>query len=129
ALAWGHEGDELVVADLDEDVARRDLRDLAVLALALDANDLAERLLLDAGEERLDDAELHVGLEQREAHLAQRGLDVLLGQLGEAGEAISGGFEAFGERVEHGLGVRLSTGRASKRPPTSATRAACRERY
>ncbi len=85
--------------------------------LARDANDLAERLLLDAGEERLDDAELDVGLEQREAHLAQRRLDVLLGQLGQAREAVSGRFEPFGEGVEHGVGVRLSTGRGAGHGP------------
>ena len=67
--------DELVVADLDELVGGRDL---VRLALVLDAglDRLPERLLLDAGEEALDHAELHVGLEQRQAHLAQRGLDV-----------------------------------------------------
>ncbi len=70
--------------------------------LARDADDLAEGLLLDAREERLDDAELDVGLEEREAHLAQRGLDVLLGQLGQAGEAVAGGLETLGEGVEHG---------------------------
>ena len=81
---------------------------LPFLPLGARADDLAERLLLDAGEERLDDAELDVGLEQREAHLAQRGLDVLLGQLGEAREAVPGRFEPFGEGVEHGWGVGLA---------------------
>ncbi len=80
------------------------------------ANDLAERLLLHAREERLDDAELDVRLEQREAHLAQRGLDVLLGQLGQAREAIPGRFEPFGEGVEHGVGGWLSTGRRPPKP-------------
>ena len=45
---------------------------LAALALGLDADDLAERLLLHAREERLDDAELDVGLEEAQAHLAER---------------------------------------------------------
>ncbi len=61
-----------------------------VLALRADPDDLAEGLLLHAREEGLDDAELDVGLEQREAHLAEGGLDVLLGQLGQAGEAVPG---------------------------------------
>ena len=64
ALAGRHEGDELVVADLDEDLPGRDLDRLPFLALRARPNDLAERLLLDASEEGLDDAELDVCLEQ-----------------------------------------------------------------
>ena len=54
------------------------MRLAAVLHARLDG--LAERLLLDARQEALDDAELDVGLEQRQPHLAQRRLDVLLGR-------------------------------------------------
>ena len=105
ALAGRHERDELVVADLDERVARRDLDGLPVLALRPDAHDLAERLLLHAGEERLDDAELDVGLEQREAHLAERRLDVLLGELGEPGEAVSRGLKPLASASNMGGGL------------------------
>jgi hypothetical protein len=87
ALAPRHDGDELVVTDLHEDVARRDLHGVAVHALGLHADDLAQCLLLHASEEGLDDAELHVGLEQREADLAESRLEVLLGQLrGQRGD-------------------------------------------
>ncbi len=41
----------------------------------------AEAALLDRGRELLDDLEVDVGLEQREADLAHRGIDVGLGQL------------------------------------------------
>ena len=49
-------------------------RDLDLLALGPGAqlDRLAERLLLDPGEEGLGDLELDVGLEQRHAHVAQR---------------------------------------------------------
>src|SRR4029079_12215098 len=40
----------------------------------------ADRLLADAISEISDDLERNVGLEQRAAHLAHRGLDVLFGQ-------------------------------------------------
>ena len=116
AVAGRHERDELVVADLDEDLARRDLQRLALLALRARPDDLAERLLLHASEEGLDDAELDVRLEQREPDLAERGLDVLLRQLGQTREAIPGRFEPFGEGVEHGVGGWLSTGRRPTKP-------------
>ena len=107
-----HERDHLVVADLHEDVAGRHLDGLAILTLGADTDDLAQRLLLHARQERLDDAELDVGLEQRQAHLAQGRVDVLLGQLGQTGEAVARGLEAFGEGVEHGwVTQRISTAR------------------
>ncbi len=97
-----HERDELLVADLHEDVARRDPHALTVLPLGARADDLAEGFLFHSGEERLDDAELDVGLEQRQPHFTQRSVDVLLGQLGEAGETIACGFEPLGQGIEHG---------------------------
>jgi hypothetical protein len=102
AFPGRHECDEFVVADLHEDVARRHLHRLPVLPLGPDANDLPECLLLDARKEGLHNAELDVGLEQRETHLAQRRVDVLLRQLRQPGQAVARRFEAFGERVEHG---------------------------
>ena len=102
-LAFGaHEFDELVVADLDELIGRRDLDRLA-LGLCLDLDGLAERFFFHAGEERFDDAELDVGLEQREPDLAKRGLDVFLVELRETGEPVLRLFESFGERVEHAV--------------------------
>ena len=41
---------------------------------------LADRLVLDRRDEVLDDGQRDVGLEQREPHLAQRVLDVVVGQ-------------------------------------------------
>ena len=49
-----------------------------------------------AREEALDHPQLHVGLEQRQAHFAERGLEVLLVQLGEPGEAVLCLAETFG---------------------------------
>jgi len=74
-----HERDQLVLADLDEKLARPD-RDLLALDLCAALDDLADRLLLYTAEETLDDVELDVGFEQGQAHVAQRLLDVLLGQ-------------------------------------------------
>ena len=97
----GHHLFELVVADLDEEVAGGDVARLAgLLHSALQR--LPDRLLLDAGEEGFDDADLDVRFEQAQADLAQGGVDVAVGELGEPGEAIAGLAKAFGERVEHG---------------------------
>jgi len=66
------------VADLDEVVARRRL-DLAPLLVGRGGRDhLAERLLLHPGEEALGDVELDVGLEERDADVAQGVIDVRL---------------------------------------------------
>ena len=79
-----------------------------ILALRANAHDLAERLLFHACEERFDDAELHVRLEQRQPHFAKGDVDILLGQLRETCEAVLGGFEALGECVKHGEGLSTS---------------------
>ena len=42
-----------------------------------------------------------VRLEQREAHLAHRGVDVVLAQLAARANVAESGLEAVGERVEH----------------------------
>jgi hypothetical protein len=98
----GHEGDELVVADLRELIARADAHRLPVGSLGAHADDFAERFFLHAGEERLGHAELDVGLEQGEPHFAQRGVDVLLVQLRETRQAIFCLSKAVGEGVKHG---------------------------
>ena len=70
-LAVGAErGDQFVMDDLDHHLAGRDRLD----------DGGADRLLADAIGEASDDLERDVGLEQRAAHLAHRGVDVLLGQ-------------------------------------------------
>jgi hypothetical protein len=97
-----HHRDHLVVADLDEVIARGGLV-RARVGLHLGGDRLAEGLLLHAAQEGLHDADLDVRFEEAEAHLAQRGVDVALGQLGEAGEAVSGLAEAPGDRLEHGM--------------------------
>jgi hypothetical protein len=48
----------------------------------------SHRPLLDAGDEILDDAEVDVGLEQREPDLAHRLVDVVLAQPALAAEAV-----------------------------------------
>ncbi len=50
----------------------------------------------------LDDLEVDVGLEQREADLAHRLVDVLVGQLAVATEVAEDVLKAFAEGVEHG---------------------------
>ena len=47
------------------------------------------------------DAEVHVGLEQRRAHLRERLGDVRVGELGHAAEAVARVLEALAERLEH----------------------------
>ncbi len=63
---------------------------------------LAEGLLFHAREECFDDADLDVGLEEAQPHLAKRGFDVLLVELGEPGETVSSLAKPFRDRVEHG---------------------------
>ena len=61
----------------------------------------AERALLDLRRELLDDAEVDVGLEQREADLAHGGVDVGLGQRPALTDVGEGRLELLGECVEH----------------------------
>ena len=70
---------QLLVDDLDDLLARVELADHLG----------AEAALLDRGGELLDDLEVDVGLEQRQADLAHRGVDVLLGQRAVAADAAS----------------------------------------
>ena len=73
----------------------------------------AERALLHRGGELLDDLEVDVGLEQRQADLAHGLVDVVLGQLAARADVGEGRLEAFGERVEHRLSRLQPGGRAA----------------
>ena len=95
-----HEVDELVVDDLDDHLAGVDA------GQHLDA----ERLLLDAFDEVARDREVDVGLEERQPHLAERLLDVVLGDPALAGELAEEALEALGERVEHRENGYVTTG-------------------
>ena len=64
---------------------------------------LPERPLLDRRGELLDDLEVDVGLEQREADLAHRLVDVVLGQLAARADVGEGGLKPVGEGVEHSM--------------------------
>ena len=65
-----HQRGELAMDDADQRLTRRQRAD----------DLLADGLLLDRGDEVLDDRQRDVGFEQREAHLAQRVLDVGVGE-------------------------------------------------
>ena len=96
--------EQLVVARLHEEVAGGEPVDLPLVPHA-GAQGLPDRLLLHAGEEALDDAQLDVGGQQREPHLAQRRLDVLVGELRQPRQAVLRLTKPFGQRLEHGRGV------------------------
>ena len=83
--------DQLVVHDLDDLLARRERLEHV----------LPDGLLADAVDEALDDLEVDVGLEQRHAHLAQRLLDVVLGQPAAAAEPVEDGLQSRAQGVEH----------------------------
>ena len=63
----------------------------------------ADRALAHRRDERADDPEVDVRLEQREADLAHRLGDVLVGQRAALAHAVEGALELLGERVEHCL--------------------------
>ena len=102
-----HQVGEGLVADLDEVVLGAD-PDLLVLGLGDELDLGAQRPLLDVAEELLDRLELDVGLEQAQAHVLERLVDDVLGQLALAGEPLSCGAEALGDGLEHG-GVDSTT--------------------
>ena len=74
----------------------------------------ADGPLADPGDEVLDDLEVDVGLEQRQADLAHRGVDVGLADAAAAGQAGEGLAQALAEGVEHGFGG-LRVGSAGRR--------------
>ena len=86
--------DQLVVDDLDDLLAgRQALEDL-----------VADGLLADARDEVLDDLEVDVRLEQREADLAHGGIDVGLADPAAAGQVAERLAQPLAEGVEHGPG-------------------------
>jgi hypothetical protein len=88
-----------------------DLHDLLARCQAL--HDVgAEGTLLHGGDELPHDAEVDVGLEQREADLAHRAVDVVLAQAPLAAQAVERRAEPVGEGVEH---------RRSVDPPVEST--------
>ena len=68
----------------------------------------ADSLVANRGDEILDDRQRDVGLEQREAHFAQRILDVGVGQPRFAAQLLHDAAEPLGQVVEHrGAGERM----------------------
>ena len=58
---------------------------------------LAEGVLLDGGDEVADDVQVDVGLEERQPYLAERILDVALGDLALPPQFAQQGFELLAE--------------------------------
>ena len=85
--------DQRIVDDLDDHLAGLDRLD----------HRGADRLGAGAVDERAHDFERHVGLEQRAAHLAHGGVDVLLGEGAAAGQLVQYAGELFGKALEHGF--------------------------
>ena len=84
--------DELLVDDLDDLLSRVErLRQF-----------LAVTAFLDRRNEFLDDRQVDVGLEEGDADLASRGVDVGIGETSLATQSFEGGCEAVLESVEHG---------------------------
>ena len=67
---------------------------------------LAERLGFDAFNEIAGDLEIDIGLQQGEAHLAQRIADVGLGNFAEAAQVLEGVLELVAQRIEHKVTLR-----------------------
>ena len=82
--------DQLVMDDLDHHLAGRDRLD----------DGGADRLLAHAIGKTPDDVEGDVGLEQRAAHLAHRGIDVLFGQRTAPRQPIENATKLFRQIVE-----------------------------
>ena len=89
--ALAHQRGQLLQHDLHDLLARREaLQDVR-----------AARALAHRGHEVLDDAEVDVGLEQREADLAHGARDVVLGQAPAAAQVAERRGQPVGEGVEH----------------------------
>ena len=95
-----HELLEFVLADENEMLPRRRLQFFAAL-FSLNLHDLPNGPLLHPIEEGAHHPQLHVRLQQRHANLANRLIDVLLGQGGLAREGGFGVFEAFRDDLKH----------------------------
>jgi hypothetical protein len=86
------ECDHLVADDLDDLLRRRQTPEHV----------LPQRSIPHAIDERLDDLEVNVGLEQRETNLAERSLHVLRREPRLAAEALENVLKAIAQRFEHG---------------------------
>ena len=64
---------------------------------------LADRALAHGGDERLDHAEVDVGLEQGEPDLAHRPIDVFLAQGSTRAQVAQRGLQLVGKRLEHAV--------------------------
>ena len=62
---------------------------------------LAERLLLDIGDELLDDLEVDIGLEQSETNLSEAILESLLRQLPLPAQVLEGALQLFRQVFKH----------------------------
>ena len=91
AFGVAEERDHLVADDLDDLLRRRQAAE----------NILPHRAVANPVDERLDDLEIDVRLEQRQPDLAQRRLDVLGGEPRLATKGLEDVLEACTERVEH----------------------------
>ena len=91
ALCIAEQRDHFVADDPHDMLRRREAAE----------NVLPHRPVTDAIDERLDDLEVDVGLEERETNLAKRGLDGFGRQLRLAPERFEDVLEACAERVEH----------------------------
>ena len=89
------------VAEERQHLVAHDAHDLLRRRQALQ-NLLIDRLVADAIDERLDDLEVDVRLEQRHADFAQRGLDRLLGEADLTAQRPEDSLQAVTERIEHG---------------------------
>ena len=76
---------------------------------------LADRLVPDRGDEVLDDRQRDVGLEQREPDLAQRVLDVGVGEACLAAQLLDDAGEPLGEIVEHRESARTPERKSAPR--------------
>ena len=91
AFGVAEERDHLVAHDLDDLLRRRQAA----------KHILPERPIAHAVDERLDDLEVDVGFEQREADLAERRLHVLRRQPCLAPQGLENVLKAIAERLEH----------------------------
>ena len=77
----------------------------------LDEHLLSDRALAHGGDERLDDAEVDVGLEQREADLAHGAIDVLGAERAARAQVAEGGLQFVRKRLEHAGRMVAARGR------------------
>jgi hypothetical protein len=101
ALRFAKQRDHLVTDDLDDLLARRQTAEHV----------LPHRAVAHAIDERLDDLEVDVGLEERETDLAQRSLDVLGRQFRFAAKRFERILETRSQGFEH-----WTVGRRRRRP-------------